>query len=88
RAVSRDEKGNPTVMVVGAGDKVEVRLLKTTRTIGDSWLVTSGLKAGDRVIVEGGQMLRPGMPVKPSAWNPNAPAKPAGAPGAPAAQAK
>jgi membrane fusion protein (multidrug efflux system) len=88
RAVNRDEKGNPTVMVVGAGDKVEARVLKTTRTIGDSWLVTSGLKAGDRVIVEGGQMLRPGMPVKPSPWNPNAPAKPAGAPGAPAAQAK
>ncbi|QNA83542.1 efflux RND transporter periplasmic adaptor subunit [Sphingomonas sp. So64.6b] len=86
RAVSRDEKGNPTVMVVGAGDKVEIRALKTSRTIGDSWLVSSGLKAGDRVIVEGGQMLRPGMPVKPSAWNPNASAaKPAGAP---AAQAK
>ncbi|MGY4396271.1 membrane fusion protein (multidrug efflux system) [Sphingomonas sp. UYAg733] len=86
RAVNRDEKGNPTVMVVGAGNKVELRMLKTTRTIGDSWLVTSGLKAGDRVIVEGGQMLRPGMPVKPSAWNPNATAaKPAGAP---AAQAK
>lgn len=89
RAVNRDEKGNPTTLVVGAGDKVELRQLKTSRTVGDSWLVTSGLKSGDRVIVEGGQMLRPGMPVKPSPWNPNAPAKqPAGAPGAPAAQAK
>ncbi|MES2058148.1 MAG: efflux RND transporter periplasmic adaptor subunit [Pseudomonadota bacterium] len=89
RAVSRDERGNPTVMVVGAGNKAELRSLKTARTVGDNWLVTSGLKSGDRVIVEGGQMLRPGMPVNPSPWNPNAPAKqPAGAPGAPAAQAK
>ncbi|GGB29576.1 MexX family efflux pump subunit [Sphingomonas metalli] len=72
RAVSRDEKGNPTVMVVGQGDKVEPRVLTAPRTIGDSWLVTAGLKPGDRVIVEGGMMLRPGMPVKPVPFNPNA----------------
>ena len=87
RAVSRDERGNATVMVVGAGNKVEPRTLQTSRTVGDSWLVTGGVKPGDRVIVEGGGMLRPGMPVKPQPWNPNA--KPAPAPGAAApAQAK
>ncbi len=64
RAVSRDEKGHPTVLVVGAGDKVEARVLTAPRTIGDNWLVTAGLKPGDRVIVEGGGQLRPGTVVK------------------------
>ncbi|MBB5709907.1 efflux RND transporter periplasmic adaptor subunit [Sphingomonas xinjiangensis] len=72
RAVSRDERGNATALVVGAGNKIEPRALKTDRTVGDNWLVTGGLKAGDKVIVEGAMMLRPGMPVQPKPWNPNA----------------
>jgi len=76
RAVARDERGNPTTMVIGAGGKVEVRTLQTSRTLGDNWLVTGGLKVGDKVIVEGGMMLRPGMPVQGKPWNPNA--QPAG----------
>ncbi|MFG6284053.1 efflux RND transporter periplasmic adaptor subunit [Sphingomonas sp. S6] len=85
RAVTRDEKGQATAMVIGADGKVQPRSLQTTRTIGDSWLVTGGLKPGDKVIVEGGMMLRPGMPVKGEPWNPNA--KPAGGPqGQPQAQ--
>ena len=76
RAVTRDEKGNAVAMIVGPDGKVQPRPLKTSRTIGDNWLVTSGLKAGDKVIVEGGMMLRPGMQVKPMPWNPNA--QPAG----------
>ncbi|MFT3917637.1 MAG: efflux RND transporter periplasmic adaptor subunit [Anaeromyxobacteraceae bacterium] len=66
-AVSRDPKGNPIALVVGAEDKVERRPLVTERTVGDAWLVTSGLKAGDRVIVEGLQKVRPGAAVKPVA---------------------
>lgn len=69
RAVSRDERGNPTVMVVGAGNKVEVRPIATSRTQGDNWIVTGGLKPGDRVIVEGAMMLRPGMPVTPKPFS-------------------
>jgi len=88
RAVSRDERGRPTTLVVGQGNKVELRVLTASRTIGDNWLVTAGVKPGDRVIVEGGMMLRPGMPVAPSRWNPNAKPPAAGAPGAGAAQAK
>jgi membrane fusion protein (multidrug efflux system) len=76
RAVSRDEKGLATVMVIGAGNKVEVRTLQTSRAIRDNWLATSGIKSGDKIIVEGGMMLRPGMPVQGKPWNPNA--KPAG----------
>ncbi|MFT4054070.1 MAG: efflux RND transporter periplasmic adaptor subunit [Novosphingobium sp.] len=66
-AVSRDEKGNPTVLVIGAQNKLEMRAITAPRTVGDSWLVTSGLKAGDKVVVDGAQMLRPGVPVKPVA---------------------
>ncbi|PCG10135.1 efflux transporter periplasmic adaptor subunit [Sphingomonas ginsenosidimutans] len=91
RAVSRDEKGNAVAMIVGPDGKVQPRPLTTSRTIGDDWLVTGGLKPGDKVIVEGGMMLRPGMPVKAVPYNPNAaPAQGQGQPGQgqPAAQAK
>jgi membrane fusion protein (multidrug efflux system) len=72
RGVGRDERGNATALVVGQGNKVEPRVIKTERVVGDAWLVTSGLKPGDKVIVEGAMMLRPGMPVTPQPWNPNA----------------
>lgn len=72
RAVSRDEKGNPTVLVVGRDNKLASRVIVAPRTIGENWLVTSGLSAGERVVVEGAMMLRPGAPVKPVPWNPNA----------------
>ena len=62
--VSRDPKGNATVMVVGAKGAAEPRVITTTQTVGDKWLVTSGLKPGDQVIVEGLQKVRPGAPVK------------------------
>lgn len=64
RGVSRDAKGNPYVLVVNAQNKVEKRDLALDRAIGNDWLVTSGLTSGDRVIVEGLQMLRPGTQVK------------------------
>ncbi len=70
QAVTRDDKGNPTVMVVGAGDKAELRAITAPRTIGTSWLVTAGLKPGDRVIMDGTSMLRPGMTVRPVRWTP------------------
>jgi membrane fusion protein (multidrug efflux system) len=85
RALTRDEKGKPTVTVVGADGKLQMREITAPRTIGDNWLVTAGLKAGDKVVVEGNMMLRPGTPVKAVAWNPSAPATgaPAGQPGQP-----
>ena len=70
QAVSRDEKGNPQAFVVGAGDKLEIRQLTTSRAIGNQWLVTSGLKPGDRLVMDGTMMLQPGTPVKPVAWTP------------------
>ena len=64
RGVTRNPKGEALVMVVGAEEKVEPRPVKVVRTIGDTWLVSEGLKAGDRVIVEGLQRARPGTQVK------------------------
>lgn len=79
QGVSRDAKGNPTALVVGAENKVELRVLKTRRTVGDQWLVSEGLKAGDRLIVDGLQRIAPGMQVNP------VPALSAGKAAAPAA---
>lgn len=64
RAVTRNPQGEAMVMVVGAEEKVEPRIIKVERTVGDSWLVSDGLKPGDRVIMEGIQKARPGTPVK------------------------
>jgi membrane fusion protein (multidrug efflux system) len=63
-AVTRDEKGRPTALVVDPTNHVQARLLTTPRTVGDQWLVTSGLAAGDRLIVEGLQSAKPGMAVR------------------------
>jgi membrane fusion protein (multidrug efflux system) len=64
QSVSRDTKGNPSVLIVDAGGKVQPRMLEIDRAIGDKWLVLSGLASGDRVIVEGIQKVRPGASVK------------------------
>lgn len=63
RAVSRDQNGRPIVLVVGKDDKVERRAVVTERAVGEAWLVTQGLVAGDRVILEGVQKVRPGAAV-------------------------
>jgi len=82
RGVTRNPKGEALVMVVGAEEKAEPRPIKVQRTVGDNWLVTDGLKAGDRVIVEGVQRARPGTVVKPVPFG----SKPAEAAPAAAAQ--
>ena len=63
QGVQRDLHGNPTALVVNTNDQVESRTLITERTVGNQWLVSSGLKPGDRVVTEGLFMLRPGMQV-------------------------
>ncbi len=65
RGVTRDPAGKPVALVVGAGDKVESRMLEVSRVVGDCWLVEKGLAAGDRVIVEGLQRAKPGAQVRP-----------------------
>jgi len=64
RGVSRNQKGDAIVMVVGPEDKVEPRPIKVVRTVGDNWLVSEGVRAGDRIIMEGFQKAKPGTKVK------------------------
>jgi membrane fusion protein (multidrug efflux system) len=64
QGVTRDQSGNATALVVDDSGKVELRILKVGRTIGDKWLVEGGLKPGERVIVEGTQKAKPGTVVK------------------------
>ncbi|VVO42555.1 efflux RND transporter periplasmic adaptor subunit EmhA [Pseudomonas fluorescens] len=64
QGVTRDLKGTPTALVVGPDNKVELRQLKASRTVGNQWLIEDGLKAGDRLITEGLQYVKPGVEVK------------------------
>ncbi len=65
QGISRDARGRATALVLGAGNKVEMRQVEIDRALGDKWIVTKGLKAGDRLIVEGLVNLRPGTVVRP-----------------------
>lgn len=65
-AVTHNTKGNPTALVVGADGKAELRELQTPRAVGNQWLVSDGLKPGDKLIVDNLQKVHPGTPVKPT----------------------
>jgi membrane fusion protein (multidrug efflux system) len=65
QGVIRDTRGQPTAWVVGKNDIAELRSLQVSRSVGSDWLVTSGLKDGDRLVVEGTLNLRPGIRVRP-----------------------
>jgi membrane fusion protein (multidrug efflux system) len=71
QAVARDSKGSPYAWIVDADGKARIRQLALDRAVADEWLVTSGLAAGDRVIVEGLQSLRQdGTPVHAAPFAP------------------
>jgi membrane fusion protein, multidrug efflux system len=70
QGVSHDQKGEADALVVGPDDTVELRILQIDRAIGDQWVVTTGLKAGDRVIVEGIQSAKPGSKVVAEEYQP------------------
>ncbi len=72
QAVSRDPKGNPQTLVVTPDGKVEQRGITVDRAIGNDWLISSGLNAGERVIMEGALKIRPGLSVKAVPFNPKA----------------
>jgi membrane fusion protein (multidrug efflux system) len=65
RGVTRNQRGDALVMVVGAGDKAEERQVTAARVIGNDWLITEGLAPGERVIVDGLQKIRAGSEVRP-----------------------
>lgn len=72
QAVTRDPSG-ASVMVVGQDGKVVAQPVKVENAQGNAWVISEGLKAGDRVIVEGLQKVRPGAPVRPVPWKTSAP---------------
>jgi len=69
RGVVFGANGKPTVMVVTPDNKVEIRPVTVSSAIDNKWIVTSGLKAGERVILEGLQKVQPGMVVQPVPYN-------------------
>lgn len=76
QAVTRDPKGGATVYVVGPANHAQLRTITAERTVGDTWLVTAGLAAGDKVITEGLDRIKPNQPVKPvPAGSPPSPAR-------------
>ncbi len=87
QAVTRDGTGKPTAYVVGSDSKLQRRVLEVDRTVGDQWLVRSGIQAGDQLVVDGQQRATPGAQVKTTPWTPKAAPAPQ-APGAPAAAPK
>ncbi len=80
QGVSRDPKGNPFALVVDSENKAAYRPLTLEKAIGDKWIVNTGLAAGDKVIVEGLLMLRPGTPVNATPFQPGATTSDAGQP--------
>lgn len=77
-AVTRDAKGAASVLVVGPDGKAQPRTVTADQTKGDRWVVTAGLKPGDKVIVEGLQSVRPGAQVNAQPAGKAAPAQVAG----------
>ncbi len=69
QAVTRGPAGD-SVMVLGAENKPQPRSVKVGQALGGDWVVSAGLAAGDRVIVDGFQKMRPGAPVTPVPWPP------------------
>ncbi|KAJ9433957.1 MULTISPECIES: efflux RND transporter periplasmic adaptor subunit [Enterobacterales] len=76
QGVTRTPTGQATAMVVGADNKVESRNITANQAFGDKWLVTEGLKAGDRVITTGIQRAKPGAQVTPQEVSDDAKAAP------------
>jgi membrane fusion protein (multidrug efflux system) len=73
--ITHDQQGQATADVVTPDNKVTVRVVNATRTVGDKWVIEGGLKPGERVIVAGVQKVQPGMTVKPVEQVPAAPTK-------------
>lgn len=72
KSVTRNGKGEAVAMVLNKDNVVEMRVLKTDYTLGPDWVISSGVQAGERVIVEGVQKVKPGAKAEVSAAEPKA----------------
>lgn len=70
RAVTRNPRGDAVVLVLAPDGTVEQRIIETARTVATDWLVDSGIEAGEQLIVEGLQKVRPGGKAQAVAWAP------------------
>ncbi|CAI2128301.1 efflux RND transporter periplasmic adaptor subunit [Serratia ficaria] len=70
QGITRNPRGEATALIADAHDRAQLRRVTAAQAIGDKWRVTSGLKAGDRVIVSGLMRLKPGMKVRPTEETP------------------
>jgi membrane fusion protein (multidrug efflux system) len=80
QAVTRGGQAGDTLMVIGADNKPTPRTVKIASQEGSNWVITGGLKEGEKVMVDGFQklqMLPPGTPVQPVPWTPQATSAPA-----------
>ncbi|MDX3975693.1 efflux RND transporter periplasmic adaptor subunit [Shinella sp.] len=75
QAVQRDASGSALVYVVSADNKAGTRSVRVGRAAGTNWVITDGLKNGEKIIVEGFQKVQPGGEVVPAEWDPNAVAR-------------
>jgi membrane fusion protein (multidrug efflux system) len=73
RTITRGAGGASSVLVVTDQNKVEARTIETDGTVGNKVIVVNGLKAGERIMVEGSQKAPPGSVVKPVPFNPPSP---------------
>jgi membrane fusion protein (multidrug efflux system) len=64
KSVTRKPDGSVSVWVVGTDGKANPRAITVTEIVGDKWIVSSGLKAGEKVVLEGIMKIQPGMQVK------------------------
>jgi membrane fusion protein (multidrug efflux system) len=67
KALSRNPQGQATALLLNAENTVEQRIIEAKRAVGKHWLVTGGLQAGERLIVDGLQKVKPGAPARPAA---------------------
>ncbi len=72
QGVSHNTHGDPTVLVVDEDEKAALKIVQTSRAVGDQWVVTGGLAAGDKVIVDGLQKVHPGAAVQATEVKANA----------------
>jgi membrane fusion protein (multidrug efflux system) len=82
QGVTRNARGDATALVLGADGKVELHTLEVGEAVGNQWVVKSGLKAGDQLIVEGLQKVKPGADAQAAPPTAAAPAVPAATPAA------
>ncbi|MNE44505.1 Multidrug export protein AcrE precursor [compost metagenome] len=71
QGITRNPRGEATALIVDAHNKAQLRQVIASQAIGDKWLVTSGLQAGDKVIVSGLMRLKPGMQVRATEETPD-----------------